>query len=142
MRTDATLAHPPQPFKAEPWKDRKIEVVLGNLLRIGVLLSAAVVLLGACIYLSRHAHEPADYRIFRGEPSEYRTIPGVIRSVINDRGRGWIQLGLLLLIATPIARVAFSFAGFMLERDRMYVVFTLIVLAILLYSLLGSGIGM
>jgi len=43
-------------------------------------------------------------------------------------------LGLLLLIATPIARVAFSIVGFALERDRMYVVFTLIVLAILLYS--------
>ena len=60
---------------------------------------------------------------------------------MNGRGRGVIQLGLLLLIATPIARVAFSVVGFALERDRMYVVFTLIVLAILLYSLLGSGAG-
>jgi uncharacterized membrane protein len=48
---------------------------------------------------------------------------------------------LLLLIATPIARVALSVVGFAIERDRMYVAFTLIVLAILLYSLLGSGIG-
>lgn len=118
-----------------------MEVILGNLLRAGVLLSAAVVLWGACIYLSRHAHEPADYRIFRGEPSEYRTISGVMQSVINGRGRGLIQLGLLLLIATPIARVAFSVVGFAIERDRMYVAFTLIVLAILLYSLLGSGLG-
>ena len=84
---------------------------------------------------------PADYRVFRGEPSDFRTISGVIQSVISGRGRGLIQLGLLLLIATPIARVAFSIVGFALERDRMYVVFTLIVLAILLYSLLGSGIG-
>ena len=89
----------------------------------------------------RHAHEPADYRVFRGEPSEFRTIPGVIHSVINGRGRGLIQLGLLLLIATPIARVAFSIVGFAIERDRMYVAFTLIVLAVLLYSLLGSGVG-
>jgi len=129
---------PPQPQK---WDDHRIEVILGNLLRTGVLISAAIVLWGACIYLFRHAHEPADYRIFRGEPSEFRTIPGVIRSVINGRGRGWIQLGLLLLIATPIARVAFSIVGFAMERDRMYVAFTLIVLAILLYSLLGSGLG-
>ncbi len=118
-----------------------MEVILGNLLRSGVLLSAAVVLWGGCIYLSRHAHEPANYRVFQGEPSEFRSIPGVIRSVMNGRGRGLIQLGLLLLIATPIARVAFSVVGFAIERDRMYVVFTLIVLAILLYSLLGSGIG-
>ncbi len=60
---------------------------------------------------------------------------------MNGRGQGLIQLGLLLLIATPIARVALSVVGFAIERDRMYVAFTLIVLAILLYSLLGSGIG-
>jgi len=136
-------ARQPRPFQPQPWRDRRIEVILGNLLRSGVLISAAVVLVGACIYLSRHAHEPADYRVFRGEPSEYRTIRGVIQSVINGRGRcqGLIQLGLLLLIATPIARVAFSVMGFAIERDRMYVAFTLIVLAILLYSLLGSGMG-
>ena len=135
----------PQPHPQEPqsqsWDDRRIEVILGNLLRSGVLLSAAVVLWGACVYLSRHAHESADYRVFRGEPSEFRTIPGIIRSVINGRGRGLIQLGLLLLIATPLARVTFSVVGFAIERDRMYVVFTLIVLAILLYSLFGSSIG-
>ncbi len=136
-------ARQPHPFKPQPWRDRRIEIILGNLLRTGVLVSAAVVLLGASIYLSRHAHEPADYRVFRGEPSEYRTIRGVIQSVIVGRGRGQglIQLGLLLLIATPIARVAFSVVGFAIERDRLYVVFTLIVLAVLLYSFLGSGIG-
>jgi uncharacterized membrane protein len=137
----AAQAPAPQPLPARAWDDHRIEVILGNLLRSGVLLSAAVVFCGACIYLFRHAHEPADYRVFRGEPSEFRTIPGVIQSVINGRGRGLIQLGLLFLIATPIARVAFSIVGFALERDRMYVAFTLIVLAILLYSLLGSGIG-
>ena len=57
------------------------------------------------------------------------------------QGRGIIQLGLLLLIATPVARVAFSIFGFALEGDRMYAGFTLIVLAILLYSLLGSSLS-
>ena len=104
-------ARQPQPFKPQPWRDRRIEVILGNLLRTGVLISAAVVLVGASIYLSRHAHEHADYRVFRGEPSEYRPIRGVIQSVMSGRGQGIIQLGLLLLIATPIARVAFSDIG-------------------------------
>lgn len=131
--------HPSSEFKPQPWRDKRMEVILGNLLRTGVLLSALVVLLGACIYLYRHAREMADYKIFRGEPSDFRTIPGVIESVRGGHGRGWIQLGLLLLIATPIARVAFSIVGFSIERDRMYVGFTVIVLAILLYSLLGSG---
>jgi uncharacterized membrane protein len=140
----ASGAIPPHPsgFKPQPWRDRRIEIILGNLLRAGVLLSAAVVLCGGVIYLWRHAHEPADYRVFRGEPSEFRSIPGVIQSAINGRGRGLIQLGLLLLIATPIARVAFSIAGFLIERDWLYVAFTLIVLVILLYSFVGSGIGL
>jgi uncharacterized membrane protein len=132
--------HQSQTFQPQPWRDRRLEVILGNLLRTGVLFSAAVVLAGACIYLFRHAHEPADYRIFRGEPSDFRTIPGVIRSVMGGHGRGLIQLGLLFLIATPIARVALSIVGFAIERDRLYVAFTVIVLAILLYSLLGSGL--
>jgi uncharacterized membrane protein len=132
----------PHAFQPQPWRDRRIEIILGNLLRTGVLISAAVVLLGASIYLSRHAHERADYHVFRGEPSEYRTIRGVIQGVINVRGQGIIQLGLLLLIATPIARVALSVVGFAIERDRLYVAFTLLVLAILLYSFLGSGIGL
>lgn len=141
MSAAQTPALLPKGFQPQPWRDRRMEAILGNLLRTGVLLSAAIVLCGGCVYLSRHAHEPADYRIFRGEPSEFRTIPGVIQSVLNGRGRGLIQLGLLFLIATPIARVAFSIAGFAIEGDRLYVAFTLIVLAVLLYSLLGSGIG-
>ena len=131
-----------QAFKPQPWRDRRIEIILGNLLRAGVLISAAIVLCGACVYLGHHGRERADYRVFRGEPSEYRTIPGVIESVMSTRGRGLIQLGLLFLIATPIARVCFSVAGFAIERDRLYVIFTLIVLVILLYSFVGSGIGM
>lgn len=127
--------------KPEPWDDHRMEVILGILLRSGVMLAAAVVFSGACVYLIRHAHEPADYRIFRGEPAQYRTISGVLQSVKNGRGRGLIQLGLLILIATPIVRVAFSIVGFAMERDRMYVAFTLIVLAILLYSLLGSAMS-
>jgi uncharacterized membrane protein len=127
--------------ESKTFDDHRMEIILGNLLRAGVMLAAAVVFAGACIYLTRHAHEAADYHVFRGEPSDFRTISGVIKSVRNGRGRGLIQLGLLLLIATPIARVAFSIVGFALERDRMYVAFTVFVLAILLFSLLGSGSG-
>ncbi|MGA2457699.1 MAG: DUF1634 domain-containing protein [Terriglobales bacterium] len=141
MPTGEAPAPRPQQPQPQMWDDHRIEVILGNLLRSGVLLSAAVVFLGACVYLSHHGHESADYRIFRGEPSEFSTIAGVIHSAVHGRGRGLIQLGLLLLIATPIARVAFSIVGFGIERDRMYVAFTLIVLAILLFSLLGSGLG-
>jgi uncharacterized membrane protein len=141
MSAGQAPARQSHPFQPQPWRDRRMELILGNLLRAGVLVSATIVLCGACIYLARHAHEPANYRVFRGEPSDFRTIRGVVQSVRKGRGRGFIQLGLLLLIATPIARVAFSIVGFSIERDRLYVAFTVVVLLILLYSLLGSGIG-
>jgi len=124
---------------AHAWTDRKMEEFVGNLLRTGVLLSAAVVFAGGAIYLARHWSQPAEYHIFRGEPSEYRSLSGIWQQVLALRGRGIIQLGLLLLIATPVARVAFSVWAFAEERDRMYVAFTLIVLGVLLYSLLGSS---
>jgi len=121
------------------WDDRKIEEIVGNLLRAGVSTSAAVVLFGACIYLFRHWSEPADFRIFRGEPSDYRSLGAIVHSAFTWHGRGFIQLGLVLLIATPVARVAFAIIGFAEEHDRMYMVFAGFVLVILLYSLLGSG---
>jgi len=122
-----------------PWTDKTVEDVVGNLLRIGVLLSAAVVVVGGGIYLVHHGFEPADYRVFHGEPNELRHVIGIVGSAATLHGRGIIQLGLLLLIATPVARVAFSVFGFLEEKDRMYVAFTCIVLAVLLYSLVGTA---
>ena len=121
------------------WTDQRIENVLGNLLRAGVLLSALVVSIGGAIYLIRHGHKPVGFRVFRGEPADLRSLRGIIRDTLELRGAGIIQLGLLLLIATPVARVAFSIFGFAEERDGMYMVFTLIVFAVLLYSLFGTG---
>jgi len=120
------------------WTDRRIEEIVAVLLRTGVALSASVVFVGGVIYLARHGTSPADYRVFHGEPSEMRSLSGIIHSSLTWHGRGIIQLGLVLLIATPVARVAFSIWGFAEEGDHMYTTFTVIVLAILLYSLLGT----
>jgi uncharacterized membrane protein len=121
--------------------DHRIEVIIGNLLRAGVLASAAVVAVGAIIYLSRYALQPADFGTFRGEAAALRSAPAVLKGALHFHGKSIIQLGLLLLIATPVARVVFSVIGFAIERDHLYVVLTLIVLAVLLYSLLGSGVA-
>jgi uncharacterized membrane protein len=121
------------------WTDRKVEDLIGNLLRAGVVLSALIVFVGAVVYLARHGGELADYRVFHGEPNQLRTISGVLREALAFQGRGIIQLGLLLLIATPVARVVLSIAGFAAERDRMYVGFATIVLVILIYSLFGPA---
>jgi uncharacterized membrane protein len=88
--------------------------------------------------LKTHAHSHADYHTFHGEPEQLRSVPGVLHAALAGQVTGILQLGLLLLIATPIARVVFSVFAFALEGDRMYVLFTLIVLSVLLYSLFGA----
>jgi uncharacterized membrane protein len=121
--------------------DHGIEIMIGNLLRAGVLIAAAVVVLGAVIYLSNYAFQPADFSVFRGEAAALRTLPAIVQGAAHLHGKSIIQFGLLLLIATPIARVMFSVIGFAVERDHLYVVLTLIVLVVLLYSLIGSGVA-
>jgi uncharacterized membrane protein len=87
----------------------------------------------------QHPTPPTNYHVFQGEPEELRTVPGIVHQAMTFHGRGLIQFGLLLLIATPIARVAFSAVAFVYQRDWTYVLVTLVVLGLLVYSLLGSG---
>jgi len=120
------------------WNDQRIEAIVGNLLRAGVLLAGAVVVIGGTIFLTRHGRETPHYHQFVGEPTALRSVAGILRQAASLRGREIIQLGLVILIATPILRVAFSVVGFALERDYLYVGITLIVLAVLLFSLAGG----
>ena len=119
------------------WTDKRMEILIGIVLRSGVLLSALIVAFGAAIYLVRHGQHPTDYRVFRSEPSDLRSVGKIVRDAFALQGRGIIQLGLLLLIATPVARVGFSIFGFAEEHDRMYVIVASIVLLVLVYSLIG-----
>lgn len=122
------------------WTDQRVESIVADLLRGGVLLAAAVVALGGVVFLVRHGSTMPQYTRFVGEPLAFRTVSGIISGVGAFRGRDIIQLGLLILIATPVARVAFSAIAFALEHDRLYVVLTLTVLAILLFSLSGGHV--
>ena len=121
------------------WTDERVERVIGALLRWGVILAAAVVLAGGAMYLVRYGSTIPDYRVFRGEPSDLRDVSGIVTGAVSRHSRGLIQFGLLLLIAVPVARVAFSVVAFALQRDRTYVVVTLVVLAVLLYGLTRAG---
>jgi uncharacterized membrane protein len=118
--------------------DQRIDEIMGMLLRTGVTLAASVVLVGGVLYLTRHRIPATNYHVFQGEPAELRTVSGIVHEALALRGRGLIQLGLLILIATPVARVAFSFFAFLYRRDWTYVVVTVIVLGLLFYSLLGG----
>ncbi len=121
------------------WTPGHAERVIGALLRVGVLLAALVVLCGGALYLLRHGSTHPQLEVFRGEPSDLRSPGGIVGDVAALSARGIIQLGLLLLIATPVARVALSVLVFALERDLRYVLVTLLVLGVLLYSLGASG---
>jgi uncharacterized membrane protein len=118
-----------------PHDDERFEYLLGTLLRVGVFTAAAVVIFGAAIYLARHGSEAPRYKELEAEASPLYSPRGIVEWAIDFRGRGIIQLGLLLLIATPVARVIFSVLGFARQRDWTYVGLTLFVLAVLLYSL-------
>lgn len=119
------------------WSDQQVEVAIGYLLRAGTLLSAAVVVAGGIVLLLRHPTAVPNYATFHGEPAALRTFRGILAAAFSFQGRGIVQLGLLVLIATPVARVAFSVAAFAVEHDRLYVIVTLIVLGVLLFSLAG-----
>jgi uncharacterized membrane protein len=119
--------------------DRRLEAAVGNILRIGVMAAAAIVTAGGILYLVRHGREAISLNSFTGEPKEFSSVSGIARAALSGRGRGLIQLGLLILIATPVLRVALSVVGFALERDRLYAAVTLLVLGFLLFSLFGSG---
>jgi uncharacterized membrane protein len=118
--------------------DRRLEAIIGNLLRAGVVIAAAVTSIGGVIYLAHSGESVAHYRVFRGEPADLRHVKGVLSDAYSGDGLGIMQLGLLLLIATPVARVAFSLAAFAVQRDRLYVVVTLVVLGVLSFSIAGG----
>ena len=118
------------------WTDEHIEWIISLLLRIGVVCAAAIVLMGGVLYLFQYGLTFPHYQVFQGEPVYLRTVSGILATALSFESRGIIQLGLLLLILTPIARVVFSVAAFAIQRDHLYVSVTLIVLIVLLYNLL------
>jgi uncharacterized membrane protein len=114
--------------------DQNIERSMGNLLRYGVLTSLFVILTGAAFYLFQHGTETPSYKEFSGEPKRFSEISLVWEFALRGRGRSIIQLGLFILIATPIARIIFSIVGYILEKDYLYIAITSVVLAIILFS--------
>lgn len=118
--------------------DRRLETIIGNLLRAGVLLAAATVLAGGALYLARHHADQVSYAHFSAANPVTRSFRSVLESASRLDSEGVIQLGLLLLIATPVARVAFAVVGFALEKDRLYAVVSLIVLLILAFGMIHA----
>ncbi|HEY9229000.1 MAG TPA: DUF1634 domain-containing protein [Gemmatimonadaceae bacterium] len=116
--------------------DHAVEQLIGRLLQIGVAIAALVTLIGGVLVLIQHGSAPPDFSVFRGQPSHVTSVGGIVRGVLDGRSESIVQLGVVLLIATPIARVAFTLIAFLIQRDRLYVALTSLVLALLMFGLL------
>ena len=117
-------------------RDEKVERVIGRLLQFGVLIAAMIVVAGGILLLARYGRVPANFQQFRGEDPGLRSVGGIIRAALSGDPRAIVQLGLVFLIATPVARVALTLGAFIVQRDRLYMLTTSIVLALLLYGLI------
>ena len=133
---------PANPFmpSAPPSQERtgRLEKQVARVLRAGVTTAAAVVLVSGLFYLARYGAEPVQLGVFRGEPEPLRRVPGILNEAARLGRRACIQFGLLLLIATPVLRVALACAAFINQRDWQYAVISGGVLAVLLASLLSG----
>ena len=115
-------------------KDADLERAIGQLLRFGVLLSSFIVLTGGIVYLIRHGYQQPEFGSFRGEPEKMKDPIPMWKAILHGEGRPLIAFGLLLLILTPIARIIFSVAGYLKEKDYLYAGITLFVLAVILWN--------
>ena len=118
--------------------EQRLELFIGRLLQVGVLLAAAVVLIGGVMLLVQYGSATAAFSSFKGEPDQLRSLAAIARAAFTGDSRGIVQLGLVLLIITPLARVALTLIAFVVQRDRIFIAITSLVLAILLYGLLWS----
>jgi uncharacterized membrane protein len=123
-----------------PPSDEAIERAMGRLLQIGVFLAAALAMAGGALYLARHGGERVALGTFAGEPQELRSPHGAVAYALSGHARGLVQVALLVLVATPVTRVAFSLVAFLRQRDYIYVAITTVVLLLLGFSL-WSGRG-
>jgi len=119
--------------------DRDIEVIVGTLLRYGVMTASAIVLLGGLYFLYQHGQAPVpSYHRFVGESIGYTTFSGILQGAFALQAKAIIQLGVMVLIATPILRILFSLIGFTLEKDKLYIGITLVVLCVIMLSTFGG----
>lgn len=125
-------------FSRKYWQDKDIQSVIGKMLRWGVLSSAAVTSLGGLLYIFTANKELPPYHTFHDVPAQYKSLRGIFTGLLHLDSLSVIQFGVLILLATPIARVLFSIFAFLLEKDYLYVVISTIVAAIIFFSMIGG----
>ena len=116
--------------------DSKLDGQIGMLLRIGMLTAAFVILVGGILFLASQGQTRLDYRVFHGEPENLKMLSGILLGAMHGNARAIIQFGLVILIATPVARVLFSAFAFLKAKDYLYVGISGFVFVVLMYSLI------
>lgn len=122
----------------ENLNDKDIQVILGTLLRAGVIISMSIVLIGGAIFLIHNKGAITDYKVFKPELNKFSSIVAIFKGVATFQGDAIVQFGILMLIFTPIARIVFAIFSFLIERDYLYVLIGFIILAIITISLNGG----
>lgn len=114
-----------------------------TILRVGVVSSIAVILVGMAVTFVHHpeyfSKSPALGTLTSPKAHFPNTLLDVVAGIRSGRGQAIVMAGLLVLIATPVARVALSVVVFVKVRDRLYAAITAVVLMILLVSF---GVGL
>jgi uncharacterized membrane protein len=116
------------------YSDEEMEYSIAKMLIVGVTVSALFVLLGGVLFL-RASDAVPDYSHFTAQSISSHGFAGIVRGALRLHGSSLIDLGILLLVATPILRVIYCVVGFARQRDRLYVVISASVLVILMFSL-------
>ncbi|SRR5579883_503845 len=124
--------------KTSEHREHAIEQFIGNLLRVCVIATVVIVVVGGILFLPSILWTAPSYSKFVGEPAAFRSVAGILGQALTGDGRAIVQTGMLLLVLTPILRVAFSVFAFLYEKDYLYVVLTLVVLGLLMFSLLAG----
>jgi uncharacterized membrane protein len=117
---------------------RRVELLISNLLRIGVTASLVLIVAGTLLTFARHpnyASTPAELqRLTQPGAAFPHTLGDVLNGALYLRGQAIVAIGLLVLLITPVLRVAVSIAAFEYQGDRVFVVLTTTVLLLLLLS--------
>jgi uncharacterized membrane protein len=117
---------------------RKVELIISYTLRIGVIVSISIVLLGTLISFTRHPDYTTSAeqltRLTQPGAAFPHTLNELSAGLARFRGQAIVGLGLLLLIVTPVLRVAISIVAFIFQRDPTFVIITSTVLILLLLS--------
>lgn len=114
-----------------------MRIWISSILRLGVALSALLIVTGGVLFLIQHPREFISFKNFIGQPVRLRHFETIFKEACQLRSRSVIQLGILVLIATPVIRVIFSLIEFLINRDWVFVAITAFVLLILFYSIMG-----